>query len=168
MFPLRPLHLCLLPAVAVVLIVARPAEAQLTSESIHAEANRLHDQAMEPVHAIYSPESLVLATRMHGQAASIRLPNDPRACEYHQFQANLHYLLGEFAEARALLELAAGVAIANGDFGQAALAYVEAATVAVEEGQRRDAARLIREAQHLTMNPAVPAADRQRIQDRIR
>jgi tetratricopeptide (TPR) repeat protein len=149
-------------AVVMVGAVAQPAAAQFTPSAVYAEADRLHDEAIPA--AIFSDAELVAAAQKHGVAATLRLPSDPRAVECHIFQANLLYLIGHYAEARQQLEHAAGIALANGEAEEAAFAYIHAATVAVEQGERAGAVRLMEQAQRLSMRNDFDGASRTRIQ----
>lgn len=131
-------------AIAVPFLPAAAAS-QLTPAMAQAEADRLHDNAEALANA--SSANLVAAlpavAHVHGEAANLRVSGDPRAEECLEFQASLHFLIGEYSEAQTLMERVAWMRTVTGDHVGAAFAYIAAAEAAIVQDRSGDTVRLV-------------------------
>ena len=158
-------------ALAALLLVPAIASAQFTPDAVlgaHVHADRVHDRAMTMAEgATEASERLTILAHAHRESADLRLLSDPRAFECNEVQANYLYLAGHSAEALKYLLRAATIAAANNDPFAAASAYVDAATVAEEEGWSEWAERLAANARRLAEEPGVSPEEREALQRRI-
>jgi hypothetical protein len=162
---LNPLRVSAM-ATALVLLSAQTLIGQQPTEEAYAVVDRRHDQVMSHSQNL-TPAELQELVGKHGDVSEMRMSTDPRAVECRRLQANLLYIVGRYDDARKELARAAVIAMENEDVGGVAFAYLDAAAIAVEQGQAAEAAQLALQAHRLSQISGMNANDRRVVQRRL-
>ena len=160
----------LLAVAAAALPAAAMAQARpLTLDTVSVTAPRTRaDSLDDKAIALYnSPKQWRQAAYLHQIAASLRPLGDVRGISSLTMSANLLYALRDLASARMVMEHAGDYAWQRGEFGRAAIAYVDAGYIALEMGNRGRAEQLGRKAQAIAQSPFMSADERALIKRRV-
>ncbi|CAN5797666.1 hypothetical protein BH23GEM9_BH23GEM9_16150 [soil metagenome] len=162
-----------LAAVAMAIVVgAVPATAMQAGSMMIASADepsteRAHALRAQAEELFSKPSQWRRAARLLEQSAQLRSADDPGAYTCWMNAARLQAGMGSFSAARRNLEKAAAHAVARGEVVDAANAYIDAAHVAVKEGQAHQAVGLIEKASLLASSPLLDGEQAARINARI-
>jgi hypothetical protein len=107
------------------------------------------------------------AARVYRRSAAFRAAEDPRGSKCLTEAAALAYAAGDRSAARTDLAHAAERALARGDLRAAALAYLDAAWIAQEQGKPRQVYEFGHRAEILATSPLLSESDRGAILQRI-
>jgi hypothetical protein len=107
------------------------------------------------------------AGRLHRRSAAFRAAEDSLGFQCLTEAAALAYAAGDRAGARSDMAHAAERALARGDLRAAALAYLDAAWIAQEQGKPRQVYEFGHRAEILAASPLLSDSDRGRILQRI-
>jgi hypothetical protein len=143
---------------------AAPAQYRLPTLISSAQADSLHESAA----ALVAAHRLRDAARLHRRSAELRSPEDPLGFRCLSEAAALAYFGSDRTTARGDMAQAAEHALARGDLRTAALAYLDAAWIAQEQGNPRQVWELGHRAEMLADSPLLATADRAVILQRIR
>jgi hypothetical protein len=128
-----------------------------------ARADSLHDAAV----ALVAAHRWRDAAALHRRSAELRGAEDPLGFRCLKEAAALAYATGDRSRARSDLATAAGHALTRGDLRAAALAYLDAAWIAQEQGNPRQVWEYGHRAEMLADSPFLGSADRGAIRQRI-
>ncbi|MEO7986753.1 MAG: hypothetical protein ABI766_09490 [Gemmatimonadales bacterium] len=142
---------------------AATAQYQLPTVISSARADSLHEAAA----ALVTAHRYRDAAQLHRRSAELRGAEDPLGFRCLNEAAALTYAAGDRSRARSDLTSAAGQALTRGDLRAAALAYLDAAWIAQEQGNARQVWELGHRAEMLADSPLLAAADREAIVRRI-
>ena len=136
-----------------------------TTRASLTRALELHESAV----ALYAaPKRAAEAAGLHIEEAQHRASTDPEAVEALIMAGNLFNYAQRPVSARRTLEQAAERALAMGDVRTAAQAYLNAAFIAHESGNRYEVQRLGRKAVLLMESPLLEPRDRSSIRNRFK
>jgi hypothetical protein len=107
------------------------------------------------------------AARLYRRSAEFRAAEDPMGVQCLTEAAALAYAAGDRSGARTDMAHAAARAMAKGDLRAAALAYLDAAWIAQEQGKPRQVWEFGHRAEILATSPLLSESDRDRILQRI-
>jgi hypothetical protein len=130
------------------------------------ELDRMHDEAMALAYTS-RPGDLERAAWRHGHVAILRPEDDMERFKCLRIQAELLMAAGYPEGARFHLEEAARQAENAGHAYSAAMAYIDAAILAVEAGDTREARALGVLAYELSSSPRLATAQRSEIRQRL-
>jgi hypothetical protein len=157
----------LLPA-AVLATLALPSAAaaqyRLPTITSVAKADSLHAAAVEMV---ATSKRWRDAAGLHRQAAALRQPDDTLGYRCLTQAAHLSFAAEDMSSAQDDMAGAAAQALARGDIEKAARAYTDAAWVARERKNARQAWQLGRQAEVLASSPLLTSAQRRSILQRF-
>jgi hypothetical protein len=128
-----------------------------------ARADSLHEAAA----ALVTAHRWRDAAALHRRSAALRGDDDPLGFRCLTEAAALAYATGDRSRARTDMATAAGHALARGELKAAALAYLDAAWIAQEQGNPRQVWELGHRAELLADSPLLAAPDRAAILRRI-
>ncbi|HEY7505140.1 MAG TPA: hypothetical protein VH700_13640 [Gemmatimonadales bacterium] len=140
------------------------AQYQLPTVISSFKADSLHEAA----EALVAAHRYRDAARLHRRSAELRPAEDPLGFRCLSEAAALVYAAGDRSTARGNLALAAEHALARGDLRNAAMAYLDAAWIAQEQGNPRQVYELGHRAEMLADSPLLGASDRAAIMERIK
>lgn len=143
---------------------AAPAQYRLPTINAAVRADSLHEAA----EALVAGHRWGDAARLHRRSAELRDAEDPLGFRCLEEAAALAYASGDRSGARRDMAAAASHALTRGDLRAAALAYLDAAWIAQEQGNPRQVWELGHRAEILADSPLLAAADRQAILQRIK
>lgn len=145
---------------------AQSASAELVdrSEAAHVVAG-LERQVLE---LLDKPARSAEAAALTVQAARLRELSDPQRVVELRAGAGLWFYAGHPGKARALIEDVAVELLGSGDVVGAANADIDAAWLALREGKRDRAARLLAAAERLAASPLLGEPDRDAVLRRMR
>jgi hypothetical protein len=142
---------------------AAAAQYRLPTVTSSAKADSLHEAAA----ALAAAHRWGDAARLHRRSAELRGPEDPLGFRCYKEAAELAYASGDRSSARKNMAEAAGHALARGELREAALAYVDGAWIAQEQGNARQVWELGHRAEMLADSPLLGPTDRAAILARI-
>lgn len=142
---------------------AGSAQYRLPTVISEAKSDSLHQAAVALVAAHRWGE----AARLHRRSAELREADDPLGFRCLKEAAALAYATRDRSAARKDEAAAAGHALTRGDLRAAALAYLDGAWIAQEQGDSRQVWELGHRAEMLAESPLLGAADREAIMKRI-
>jgi hypothetical protein len=142
---------------------AASAQYRLPTVISSARADSLHEAAV----ALVAAHRWGDAARLHRRSAELRGPEDPLGFRCLKEAAALTYATGDRSGARKDMAAAAGHALARGDLREAALAYLDGAWIAQEQGNARQVWELGHRAEMLADSPLLGPTDRAVILQRI-
>src|SRR5262245_54804376 len=158
-------------AVFLVLLSASGVAAQETGIQVAVVApqkNGQDDRIKREAEALYSqPSRFYRAAKLHEQEAATRIVSDPLRVEALASAARLYTYSGQAQKGCTLMTKAARQALGRGDVARAAHAFIDAAFMAMREGDRQLVDDLTHEAAMLALSPLLSVADRVAIQRRI-
>jgi tetratricopeptide (TPR) repeat protein len=143
---------------------AARAQYQLPTVIISFKADSLHEAA----EALVASHRYRDAASLHRRSAELRPAEDPLGFRCLSEAAALVYAAGDRSAARGDLARAADHALARGDLRNAALAYLDAAWIAQEQGNPKQVWELGHRAEMLAESPLLGSADRAEILQRIK
>lgn len=135
-----------------VLAAAAPA-----AEALEREARALYGQ----------PDRYERAAGLHLRAADLRAPGDSLRIHDLRQSGRLFYYAGAKPRALDIMQRAGDEALSNGDVFGAALALLDAASIAQELRRGDDVLRLVQRTELLLTSPLLPAAERKLLMRRI-
>jgi hypothetical protein len=158
-------------AAATALTIAAPsaARAQKVLDAVHVTAPVTRADTLEQrAQALYaSPSKWRQAAYLHQLAADARDAKDPRGVEDLILAANLFYHIGDLSAARNTMSRAGARAEARGDLVRAAIAYVDAGYVALEQHNEDKARALAKKVGDLADSPLIGDDQRATIRGRM-
>ena len=143
---------------------AAAAQYQLPTVISSVKADSLHQAAA----ALVAAHRYRDAARLHRRSAELRPAEDPMGFSCLSEAAALIYAAGDRSAARGDLARAADNALARGDLRNAALAYLDAAWIAQQQGNQKQVWGLGHRAEMLAESPLLGASDRAAILQRIK
>ncbi|HKG95394.1 MAG TPA: hypothetical protein VKA84_25970 [Gemmatimonadaceae bacterium] len=156
---------------AAALTLGAPAalRAQSVLEPVHVTAPATRADSLDKrATALYgSPSKWRQAAYLHQLAADARDPYDPLAVQDLVLAANIFYHLGDLSAARNTMVRAAVRAERRGDLVRAAIAYVDAGYVAIEQKDENRARDLSRKVRALADSPLLGDDQRAQIRNRM-
>lgn len=158
-------RLCIAGGLFATLALPAAASAQYHLPTVvsSARADSLHEAAA----ALVAVHRWRDAAGLHRRSAALRSADDPLGFRCLNDAAALAYATGDRSRARSDLTAAAGQALARGDLRAAALAYLDAAWIAQEQGNPRQVWELGHRAEMLADSPLLGPSDRAAILRRI-
>jgi hypothetical protein len=127
------------------------------AEALEREARALYEQ----------PDRYERAAGLHLRAADLRAPGDPQRIHDLRQSGRLFYYAGSKPRALDIMQRAGDEALSNGDVLAAALALLDAASIAQELRRGDDVLRLVQRTELLLTSPLLPAADRELLTRRV-
>lgn len=127
------------------------------ADSLEGEAERLYSK----------PDAYAAAARLQLESAALRQPGDPRRVHSMAMAGHLFGYSGHVGKARATMEATAEESLAFGDLVGAAGAEVNAAFLALRQGNRPEALRLADRARWIAGLPRIESGERAAILRRI-
>ena len=133
------------------------ATASPAAEALEREARTLYEQ----------PDRYERAAGLHLRAADLRAPGDSLRIHDLRQSGRLFYYAGAKPRALDIMQRAGDEALSNGDVLGAALALLDAASIAQELRRGDDVLRLVQRTELLLTSPLLPAAERELLMRRI-
>ena len=171
---MRPTTRALLSTSAVLAALAVPAAARAQQQphklaEVSARLTRadLLDARAEAYEQSGRTRHFGRAARLREQAAGLRAPEDSAAFSSLRKAANLRYGRGEYAAARGLMERAGDQALARGDVYNAASAYADVASLAVETRDPERVRAFVAKSTLLMRSPLLSPSQQNVLQTRI-
>jgi tetratricopeptide (TPR) repeat protein len=150
--------------VTLALPATAPAQHRLPTVISSFKADSLHEAG----EALVAAHRYRDAARLHRRSAELRPAEDPLGFRCLSEAAALVYAAGDRSAARGDLAQAADHALARGDLRNAAMAYLDAAWIAQEQGKPQQVWELGHRAEMLAESPLLGSSDRAAIVQRIK